>query len=164
MDKNVFTTGLFITSYYTGNWLKHVHVLRSKPSDCRAFYVPARSSSAPRRFPVWFLRFGTLPQGKIPLVSFIWAAWRTVPVISVCNKCMSEWGRQKRQSILLLLCSYYFETTNTKWLKWRETLTRFSLSVHSSHKLAITITNGPNVKIHIACRQGKSQMLSGCSC
>lgn len=69
---------------------------------------------------------------------------------------LTQWGRKKRQCILLLLCHYF----RTIWLKWRETLTRFSLSVHTSNKPAITITYGPNVKIHIACNQSSSKTLS----
>lgn len=64
-------------------WLTHRLIVNeadrlfeSKPSDGGTFNMPARSSSAPRRLPVWFLRFGWLPKSKIPCVPFICAPLR----------------------------------------------------------------------------------------
>lgn len=79
-----YTTAHFVQSSQTPwQWLTHRLIVNeadrlfeSKPSDGGTFNMPARSSSAPRRLPVWFLRFRWLPKSKIPCVPFICAPLR----------------------------------------------------------------------------------------
>lgn len=84
-----------------------------------------------------------------PLVMLTYAlptAETAVPAIPVCVQAQIS-------ELENTICCYCVK-------KQTERLTGFSLRSHSSHKLAITITNGLNIKIHVACNQSSSQMLT----